>query len=97
MTPLYQRLKQWFNENYGHLGYDLSTFYQNSDDLICRFDVLYFGTITELNGLNLEKIMDFTAGNSELRKLLFDALFRQHGYRIDGDFTPIKQIKEFKL
>ena len=97
MTPLYQRLKKWFNENYGHLGYDMSTFYETNNDLICRFDVLYFGTTTELNGLNLEKIMDFTAGNSDLRKLLFDALFRQHGYRVDGDFTPIKQVKEFKL
>jgi hypothetical protein len=27
MTPLYQRLKKWFRENYGHLGYDLSPFY----------------------------------------------------------------------
>ena len=96
MTPLYQRLKQWFNENYSHLGYDMSTFYQ-TDDFVCRFDILQHGEITKLQSLNLEKIMDFTAGNSELRKLLFDALFRQHGYRIDGDFTPIKQIKEFKL
>jgi hypothetical protein len=41
--------------------------------------------------------MDFTAGDSGLRKLLFDALFRQHGYSVDNDFIPLKQIKEFKL
>ena len=97
MTPLYQKLKIWFRENYGHLGYDLSTFYDIDNDLICRFDILRFGRKTEIRGLNLERIMDFTAGDSDLRKILFDALFRHHGYRVDGDFLPLKQIKEFKL
>jgi len=41
--------------------------------------------------------MDFTAGDSGLRKLLFDALFRQHGYNVGNDFIPLKKIKEFKL
>lgn len=97
MTPLYLRLKEWFNENYGHLGYNLSTFYDINNDMIPRVDVLYFGTTTKLSGLNIEKIMDFTAGDTNLRKLLFEALFRQYGYRTDCDFTPIKQVKEFKL
>ena len=97
MTPLYRRLKKWFNENYSHLGYDLSTFYDINNDLVPRFDVLYFGTTTKLTELNLEKIMDFTAGDSDLRKLLFDALFRQYGYRVDEDFLPLKRVKEFKL
>ena len=97
MTPLYQRLKKWFKENYGHLGYDLSTFYDIDNDLICRFDILRFGRKTEIKELNLEKIMDFTAGDSDLRKLLFDALFRQHGYNVNNDFVPLKQVKEFKL
>jgi hypothetical protein len=97
MTPLYQKLKIWFRENYGHLGYDLSPFYDIDNDLICKFDILRFGRKTEIKELNLEKIMDFTAGDSGLRKLLFDALFRQHGYSVGNDFTPLKQIKEFKL
>lgn len=96
MTPLYLRLKEWFNENYGHLGYDMSTFYQ-TDDLICRFDILQYGEMTKIQNLNLEKIMDFTVGNSELRKLLFDALFRQQGYRLDNDFVPLKKINKLKL
>ena len=97
MTEVYQRLKIWFLENYGHLGYDLSPFYDIDDDLICRFNILQFGRKTEIKELNLEKIMDFTAGDSSLRKLLFDALFRQHGYSVGNDFIPLKQIKEFKL
>ena len=97
MTEVYQRLKRWFRENYGHLGYDLSPFYYIDDDLICRFNILQFGRKTEIKELNLEKIMDFTAGDSSLRKLLFDALFRQHGYSVGNDFIPLKQIKEFKL
>ena len=97
MTPLYRILKEWFVENYGHLGYDLSTFYDINNDLVPRVDVLHFGRTTKLGGLNIKKIMDFTAGDSDLRKLLFDALLRQYGYRVDGDFLPIKQIKEFKL
>ena len=97
MTEVYQRLKRWFRENYGHLGYDLSPFYDIDDDLIFRFDIFKFGRKTEIKELNLEKIMDFTAGDSGLRKLLFDALFRQHGYSVGNDFIPLKQIKEFKL
>ena len=97
MTEVYQKLKIWFRENYGHLGYDLSTLTLYGDDLICKFDILQCGRETEIKDLNLEKIMDFTARDSGLRKLLFDALFRQHGYSVGNDFTPLKQIKEFKL
>ena len=93
---LYYIFKRWFKVQYGHLGFTVSNCYSSSD-LIFRIDILQYNEITRLNNLNLEKIMDFTAGNSDLRKMLFDALFRQYGYRLDGDFTPIKQVKEFKL
>jgi len=93
---IYHILKRWFIINYNHLGYDLTP-YHNDENLVPRFDILRFGRETEIKELNLEKIMDFTSGNRELRKLLFDALFRQHGYRVDNDFTPLKQVKEFKL
>jgi hypothetical protein len=93
---MYDSFKRWFRRNYGHLGYDLTPCY-NDENLVPKFDILRFGRETELKELNLEKIMDFSAGDRELRKLLFDALFRQHGYRVDNDFTPLKEIKEFKL
>jgi len=93
---LYYIFKRWFKAQYGHLGFTVSNCYSGSD-LIFRIDILQYNEITRLNNLNLEKIMDFTAGNSDLRKMLFDALFRQYGYRLDGDFTPTKQVKEFKL
>jgi hypothetical protein len=93
---MYQRLKSWFRLNYGHIGYDLTPYY-NDENLVPKFDILRFGRETELKELNLEKIMDFSAGDRELRKLLFDALFRQHGYRVDNDFVPLKQINKFKL
>jgi hypothetical protein len=41
--------------------------------------------------------MDFTVGNFELRKTIFDTLLQSHGYRLDNDFTPIKKIKQFEL
>ena len=94
---IYHILKRWFRINYSHLGYDLTPYYTVGEDLIPKFDILKFGRETEIKELNLEKIMDFTSGNRELRKLLFDALFRQYGYRVDNDFTPLKQVKEFKL
>jgi hypothetical protein len=93
---IYQILKRWFRINYNHLGYSLTPCY-TTEDLITKFDVLRFGRETEIKELNLEKIMDFSVSDSELRKLLFDALFRQHGYRVDNDFTPLKEIKEFRL
>ena len=93
---IYELFKRWFRINYGHLGYDLTPYY-NDENLVPKFDILRFGRETELKELNLEKIMDFSAGDRELRKLLFDALFRQHGYRVDNDFTPLKEIKEFRL
>lgn len=93
---IYQILKRWFRINYSHLGYSLTPYY-NDENLVPRFDILRFGRETEIKELNLEKIMDFSAGDGELRKLLFDALFKQHGYRVDNDFTPLKEIKEFKL
>lgn len=92
----YQILKIWFNINYSHLGYQVTNCY-TTEDLITKFDILRFGRETGIKELNLEKIMDFSAGDGELRKLLFDALFRQHSYRVDNDFTPLKEIKEFKL
>tara|TARA_R110000803_G_scaffold101737_1_gene169726 strand:- start:236 stop:526 length:291 start_codon:yes stop_codon:yes gene_type:complete len=94
---MYQRLKNWFRLNYSHLGYDLTPYYTVGEDLIPKFDILKFGRETEIKELNLEKITDFTSANPEVKKLLFDALFRQHGYRIDNDFVPLKQVKEFKL
>lgn len=97
MTQLYQTLKIWFLENYGQLGFNLSPFYYINNDLLPRFNILRFGSRTEINGLSLEKIMDFTVGDSDLKKLLFDALFRQHGYNLGNDFVPLKQVKEFKL
>jgi len=93
---MYDSFKRWFIRNYGYLGYDLSPMY-SGENLVPKFDILRFGRETELKELNLEKIMDFSAGDRELRKLLFDALFRQHGYRVDNDFTPLKEIKEFRL
>jgi len=93
---MYQILKRWFEFNYNHLGYQVTHCY-TTEDLIIKFDILRFGRETEIKELNLEKIMDFTAGDSDLRKLLFDALFRQHGYNVNNDFVPLKQVKEFKL
>lgn len=94
---MYKFLKNWFEINYGHLGFSITPYYHNEGSLEPRFDILRFGGQTEIKDLNLEKIMDFTANNGELRKLLFDALFRQHGYRVDNDFIPLKEIKEFRL
>jgi hypothetical protein len=72
---MYQILKRWFEFNYNHLGYQVTHCY-TTEDLITKFDILRFGRETEIKELNLEKIMDFSAGDGELRKLLFDALFR---------------------
>ena len=72
---IYELFKRWFRINYGHLGYDLTPCYI-TEDLVTKFDVLRFGRETEIKELNLEKIMDFSVGDGELRKLLFDALFR---------------------
>ncbi len=94
---MYKFLKNWFDINYGHLGFGITPYYHNEGSLEPRFDILKFGGQTEIKDLNLEKIMDFTANDGELRKLLFNALLKQYGYRVDNDFTPLKEIKEFKL
>lgn len=88
---------RWFNDNYGHLGYSLSEFYVSEYDLVTRFDILKFGIKTKMNNLSLEKIADFIVTDINLMKLIFDSLFRHHGYTLDEDFKPIKQVKEFKL
>jgi len=93
---MYKFLKNWFEINYGHLGFSIAPYYYN-EGLEPRFDILKFGGQTEIKDLNLEKIMDFTANDGELRKLLFNALLKQYGYRVDNDFTPLKEIKEFRL
>jgi hypothetical protein len=93
---IYHILKDWFLENYGHLGFKLSPYY-GDDDLILRCDIMYNNETSRITGMNIEKVMDLTAGDRDLRKILFDALLRQNGYRVDGDFTPLKQIKEFNL
>ena len=64
---IYQILKRWFRINYSHLGYSLTPYY-NDENLVPRFDILRFGRETEIKELNLEKIMDFSAGDGELRK-----------------------------
>jgi hypothetical protein len=88
---------RWFNDNYGHLGYSLSEVYVSECDLVTRFDILRFGIKTKMNNLSLEKIADFIVVDVDLLKLVFDALFRHHGYVLDEYFKPIKQVKEFKL
>lgn len=93
---IYHILKRWFNANYSHLGFKLSTYYGN-DDLILRCDIMYNNETSRITGIDIEKVMDFTAGDSDLRKLLFDALLKQNGYRLDNDFTPLKKIKQFEL
>jgi hypothetical protein len=97
MMNSYQILKKWFLENYEHLGFKLSGLYQDEENLNFYFRILHNNNKTVIHRINLEKVMDFTSGDSELRKILFDALLRQNGYRVDGDFTPLKQIKEFNL
>ena len=93
---IYHILKDWFLENYGHLGFKLSTYY-GDNSLGLRCDIIINDEISRITGINIGKIMDFTGRDTELRKLLFDALLRQNGYRLDNNFIPLKQIKEFKL
>lgn len=102
MLKDYESLKKWFEESYGHLGYSLSHYYyifgdDFTDNKTINFRVLYFGEKTKIKGISLEKVIDLTTNDNNLRKLLFDALFRQHGYRVDNDFTPIKEMKKIKL
>jgi hypothetical protein len=97
MNSSYTRLKNWFLDNYGHLGFDLSPLYQDTQDLKFYFGVLYNNNKTEMVRISLERVLDFTVGDKELRKLIFDTLLTTYGYRLDGDFTPIKKIKQFEL
>ena len=97
MNLSYTRLKNWFSDTYNYLGFELSVLYQDEEDLKFYFGVLYNNNKTDMRRINLERVLELTLGDMELRKLIFDTLLTSNGYRIDGDFTPIKQIKEFKL
>ena len=93
---IYHILKRWFNANYSHLGFKLSTYYgDDSHGLKC--DIMINDEISRITGINIEKVMGFSGRDTELRKLLFDALLKQNGYRLDNDFTPLKKIKQFEL
>jgi hypothetical protein len=96
MLETYSDFRRWFNETYGYLSFSMSDFYVGEMGTL-RFDVLHNNNVSDLNNLNIDKILDFIGGDSEMSELLFDALFRQNGYRVDNDFTPLKQVKEFKL
>lgn len=93
----YYRLKFWFLLNYEHLGFDLSPFYQDEDNLKFYFGILYNNNKTGMCRISLENVLDFTTHDLELRKLIFDTLLTTYGYRVDGDFTPIKKVKQFEL
>jgi hypothetical protein len=94
MIALYAILDVWFNETYGHLGFKISEPYQDEENLKFYFGILYNNNKTDISRVNLENVMDY---HFEIRKLLFDALLKSHGYRLDNDFTPLKKIKEFEL
>jgi hypothetical protein len=93
----YNRLKNWFSDTYSYLGFELSLLYQDEEDLKFYFGVLYNNNKTDMRRINLERVLEFTFGDTELRKLIFDTLLTSHGYRLDGDFIPIKKIKQFEL
>ena len=38
---IYELFKRWFRINYGHLGYDLTPYY-NDENLVPKFDILTF-------------------------------------------------------
>ena len=97
MIALYAILSTWFDETYGHLGFKISEPYQDEENLKFYFGILHNNNKTDIRRVNLENIMDFTVGDFELRKLIFDTLLQSHGYRLDNDFIPLKKIKEFEL
>jgi hypothetical protein len=97
MIALYAILSTWFDETYGHLGFKISEPYQDGEDLKFYFGILYNNNKTDIRRVNLERVMDFTVGDFELRRLLFNTLLQSHGYRLDNDFTPLKKIKQFEL
>ncbi len=93
----YNRLKNWFSDTYNYLGFELSPLFQDEENLKFYFGVLYKNNETDIRRISLERVLDFTLGNWELRKLIFDTLLTSHGYRLDNDFTPIKKINKLEL
>lgn len=92
MEGYFNILKSWFNDNYSDFGLCLSELYLDN-----RFDILHRNGGVFISELNISRIKDFSKNDSGVWGLIFDALLRQHGQRLDHNFTPIKQVKEFKL
>jgi hypothetical protein len=90
-------LNKWFNETYGHLGFKISEPHQNEEDLKFYFYIQHTNNKTNICRVNLEKIVDLTGDNIELRKMLFTTLLKHHGCKVCFDFRPVKKIKQFEL
>lgn len=92
MENYFNILKVWFDSNYGDLGLCFSDLYLDN-----RFDILYTDGSVFVSELNISKIRNFSKNDTGTLGLLFDAILRHNGQRLDRNFTPIKQVKEFKL
>jgi hypothetical protein len=87
----------WFLVNYGHLDFKLSPLFREEDSQKFYFHILHKQNNTNIGKINFEKVLELTLNDLELRKLLFDALLKSNGHRLDNNFKPIKEIKKFKL
>jgi hypothetical protein len=91
-------ISQWFEQEFGHLGFMLTPVMYNPDDFTPMKGVLWQRPNGTYIKTNIKVLVDVSNDVLEYKSLLRDYVnlfLESEGY--NGDFKPKKKISKFKL
>jgi len=96
-------LEEWFLEEFGRLGFDLTPMMYSPESFMPARRVIYQGEVVPYVQITPEAARDLSWHYptldvvEEYRNLIREALLRFLEERKDKDFKPIRKLNKFKL
>ena len=95
-------IEEWFLEEFGHLGFDLTPMMYNPESFTPVRKVIYEGEVVPYIQITPELAQDLSSAFwvdavEELRNLIREALLRFLEERKPKDFKPMQNLNKFKL
>lgn len=95
-------IEEWFLEEFGHLGFDLTPMMYNPESFTPVRKVIYEGEVVPYIQITPEVARDLSSAfgvdaESELRNYIREALLLFLEERKGKDFKPMQKLNKFKL
>jgi len=95
-------IEEWFLEEFGHLGFDLTPMMYNPESFTPVRKVIYEGEVVPYIQITPEVARDLSSAFwvdavEELRNLIREALLQFLEERKGKDFKPMQKLNKFKL